>query len=201
MSEDIQALIEKINEDGIKVAQEKALQIENQANLHALGIIKKAEENAEKIIRQAQERIAKDQKRNKALLIQASRDMLLNLRKEINDMLQKVINYQVKQSMPEEAVRNAIVEFIKNENKKHEGQIIVSVNKDDVEALGKTIILKLKENIKKEVVLRPTEDISAGLTISFDSGKSCYDFSDKAVAEYIGNYLKPKLNELLEKAA
>ena len=146
MSEDIQALIEKINEDGIKVAQEKALQIENQANLHALGIIKKAEENAEKIIRQAQERIAKDQERNKALLIQASRDMLLNLRKEINDMLQKVINYQVKQSMPEEAVRNAIVEFIKNENKKHEGQIIVSVNKDDVEALGKTIILKLKEN-------------------------------------------------------
>ncbi len=200
MPEDIQALIEKINADGIKVAQEKALQIESQAKLHALEITKKAKEDAEKIIQQAQERIAKDQERNKALLVQASRDMLLNLRKEINDMLQKVVNYQVKQSIPEEAVKNAIVEFIKNETNKHQGQIIVSVNKDDVEVLGKAIILKLKENMKKEIILKPSEDISAGLIISFDSGKSCYDFSDKAVAEYIGNYLKPKLNELLGKA-
>ncbi len=200
MTEDIQALIEKINEDGIKVAQEKALQIESQAKLHALEITKTAKEDAEKIIGQARERIAKDQERNKVLLIQASRDMLLNLRKEINDMLQKVVNYQVKQSMPEEAVKNAIVEFIKNESKKHEGQVIVSVSKEDVEGLGRVIIPKLKENIKKEVILKSDEDITAGLTISFDSGKSCYDFSDKALAEYIGNYLKPKLQELLAQA-
>ncbi len=201
MSEDVKALIEKINEDGIKVAQEKALQIESQAKLHALEITKKAKEDAEIIMRQAKEAIVKDQERNKALLIQAARDMLLNLRKEMNETLQKILDYQVKQSMHTEAVKNVVVEFIKNESKKHEGQLILSVNKEDVENLGKEIISKLKESIKKEVILKPTEDINAGLTISFDSGKSCYDFSDKAMAEYIGSYLKPKLQELLAQAA
>jgi vacuolar-type H+-ATPase subunit E/Vma4 len=48
--------------------------------------------------------------------------------------------------------------------------------------------------------LRPAEEISGGFTISFDDGKSCYDFTDKALAEYIGIYLKPKLNQILMEA-
>ena len=48
--------------------------------------------------------------------------------------------------------------------------------------------------MEKKIILKPAEEISGGFTISFDNGKSCYDFTDKALAEYIGTYLKPKLN-------
>jgi len=49
-------------------------------------------------------------------------------------------------------------------------------------------------------VLTSGEEISGGFTISFDSGKSCYDFTDKALADYIGTYLKPKLNQILQES-
>ena len=49
-------------------------------------------------------------------------------------------------------------------------------------------------------MLKPAEDILGGFTISFDSGKSQFDFTDQALAEYIGQYLKPKLEEILQAA-
>ncbi|PIW68507.1 MAG: V-type ATP synthase subunit E, partial [Candidatus Omnitrophica bacterium CG12_big_fil_rev_8_21_14_0_65_42_8] len=51
---------------------------------------------------------------------------------------------------------------------------------------------------KKGIVVRASDEISVGFTISFDAGKSQYDFTDKALAEYIGVYLKPKLSEILK---
>jgi vacuolar-type H+-ATPase subunit E/Vma4 len=60
---------------------------------------------------------------------------------------------------------------------------------------------RLREETGKKIIVRPSGDISHGFSISFDSGKSCYDFSDKALAEYIGTYLKPRLNRILGEAA
>ena len=50
------------------------------------------------------------------------------------------------------------------------------------------------------VVCREVQDIRAGFVISYDGGKSQWDFSDKALAEYIGSCLNPKLNVILEEA-
>jgi vacuolar-type H+-ATPase subunit E/Vma4 len=46
--------------------------------------------------------------------------------------------------------------------------------------------------------VQPSEDISSGFIISYDQGKSYFDFSDKALAEYIAGYLKPQLSEILK---
>jgi vacuolar-type H+-ATPase subunit E/Vma4 len=77
---------------------------------------------------------------------------------------------------------------------------MVLVNKEDLESLEKNFLYKLREETKKNIILRPAEEISGGFTISFDNGKSSYDFTDKALAEYIGTYLKPKLNQILQEA-
>ena len=56
---------------------------------------------------------------------------------------------------------------------------------------------KLKGELKKGIELRGQADIQAGFIISFDSGKSHFDFSDKALAQYLGSYVKPKVAEIL----
>ena len=78
--------------------------------------------------------------------------------------------------------------------------ITIFLNKEDLETLEKNFLHKLIEETKKKIILRPAEEISGGFTISFDNGKSCYDFTDKALADYIGTYLKPKLNQILQEA-
>jgi vacuolar-type H+-ATPase subunit E/Vma4 len=60
---------------------------------------------------------------------------------------------------------------------------------------------RLGDEIKKGLTLKPLGEISGGFTISYDGGKSHYDFTDKGIAEYLSACLNPELSAILNKAA
>jgi V/A-type H+/Na+-transporting ATPase subunit E len=200
MAEEIKDLIEKINREGVQAAEEKAREIEGAANKKAAEIIAKATLEAKKIITGANEEAGRVEEKGKTLLSQAGRDMLLALRKEINSMLERVVVAEVRQALSAQALSGILAELIKGYGK-HDGNIEVMLKKEDLDVLETHFLRKLKEGMSQEIVLRPLEEVSGGFAISFDSGKSRFDFTDKALAEYIGAYLKPKLNQILAGAA
>jgi vacuolar-type H+-ATPase subunit E/Vma4 len=201
MTEDIKNLIEKIQEEGVKAAEDKAKQIENEARLYANQIIEKAKKEAEKIISDAKDKVAKMEESGKVSLKQSGRDLLISIRKEIDSMLNKIIKSSIQQSLSPEELSKIIATLIKDYKGKEKENIIVSLKKEDIEKLDKAFLGKLQEEIKKEIVLRPSDDIIGGLIISYDGGKSHFDFTDKTLAEYIGSYIKPKIGEILKEAA
>ncbi len=196
MADDIRNLIEKIQQEGIKVAEGKAQEIESQARRQAEEIIKKAKAEAQKQISDAQEQIARAEETSKVLLKQAGRDLILGLKKEINAILDKVIVSAVQQALSPQELTKILTALIKNYSDK--GEIVVSLSKEDLEKLEKGLLTVLTQEAKKGITLRPSEDIQAGFIISYDAGKSHYDFTDAALAEYIGSLLKPKLKEILQ---
>jgi len=198
MSEDIQGLIEKINQEGVFAAEEKARQIIQQAQRKADSIIAKAQAQAQSLISGAREENLKNQDKVKALLNQAGRDLLLVARGEINAMLMRLITQEVRQALSPDALSKILSSLIQNLSGKHSGEVAVTLNKEDAQKITEHFLSRLKEETKKQIVLKPSEDIHAGFIISFDSGKSQFDFSDKALAEYIGIYLKPKLKDILQ---
>lgn len=197
MPEEIRDLIEKINQEGIKAAEEKAQNIESLAKQKADDILSQARLEAEKIITAAEDRVRREDTAEKALLAQAGRDLLLSLRKEINAMLDRIVVSDIQQALTPERLSGLLSEIVRNYEGGENSDITVFLKKEDREILEKTFFQKLREETNNKIVLKPTEEISGGFTISFDRGKSCYDFSDRALAEYIGVYLKPKLNQLL----
>ena len=198
MAEEIRDLIEKINQEGIRAAEEKAQNIEAEAKQRADDILAQARLEAEEMIAVAKDRIYHEDEKGKTLLAQAGRDLLLSLRKEINTMLGRIVVSDIQRTLTPEALFRLISEVAKNYSVGENSDIMVLLNKEDLETLEKNFLHKLREETKKKIILRPADEISGGFTISFDSGKSCYDFTDKALAEYIGTYLKPKLNEILQ---
>jgi vacuolar-type H+-ATPase subunit H len=60
MVEDIRSLIEKINQDGIRAAEEKARDIEDAARRRADDIIAAAQQESEDLISAAKERIRRE---------------------------------------------------------------------------------------------------------------------------------------------
>lgn len=196
MAEEIKDLIEKIQQEGVKVAQDKAKEIEALARRQAEEIVKKAKAEAEKLVGEAKEQITKTQESTKILLQQAGRDVLLGLRKEINAMLEKLIVSGVRQALTPEELAKILTTLIKNYHGKE--NIAILLKKEDLEKLEKGFLEALKEETKKGIVLGSSEDIQAGFIISYDNGKSYYDFTDEALAEYIGSYLKPRLKEILK---
>jgi V/A-type H+/Na+-transporting ATPase subunit E len=200
MAEEIRDLIEKINQEGIKAAEEKAQNIEAEAKQRADDILAQARLEAEEIIAAAKDRIRREDEKGKILLAQAGRDLLLSLRKEINAMLGRIVVSDIQQVLTPEALFKLLLEVVKNYSAGESSDITVLLNKEDLETLEKNFLHKLREETKKKIILRSAEEISGGFTISFDSGKSCYDVTDKALAEHIGTYLKPKLNQILQEA-
>jgi V/A-type H+-transporting ATPase subunit E len=200
MAEEIRDLIEKINQEGIKAAEEKAQNIEAAAKQRADDILAQARLEAGEMIAVAKDRIRREDEKGKTLLVQAGRDLLLSLRKEINAMLGRIVVSDIHQVLTPEALFKLLSEVVRNFSAKEGSDITVLLNKEDLEILEKIFLLQLREETRKKIILRPAEEISGGFTISFDSGKSCYDFTDKALAEYIGIYLKPKLNKILQEA-
>lgn len=200
MPEELKELIAKIKEEGIMAAEEKAREIENRARAKADEILANANKKAQTLLSEAKTKASQDAQKTKALLDQAGRDLLLSLRKEINAMLERLIISETGSALSAAELHRIIAELIKTRSDKSGEEVIVSLKKGDLEILEKKFLSKLKEETRKNIVLKPSSEIRAGFTISFDGGKSCYDFSDKALAEYIGQYLKPKLNEILKSA-
>ena len=198
MAEDIKSLIEKINQEGVLAAEEKARSIEEEARLKAEQILRETKIEAQKLLNEAEENISKMQEKEKGLIAQAGRDMMLALRQEINAMLEKLIDVEGKNVLTPENMLTVINNVVLSAVSETGGSITVSLNKNDLRMLEDNFMGKLKEEVKKKVVLTSANDIRAGFTISFDAGKSQFDFSDKSLAEYIGNCLKPKLKEIMQ---
>jgi V/A-type H+-transporting ATPase subunit E len=198
MAEDIKDLIEKIQQEGIKAAADKAKEIEGQAKRQAEEIVKKAKAEAEKLISAANEQIAKAQESSQVSLKQAGRDLMLSLKKEISDMLDRLIISSVKEALKPQELIKIIASLIKNYNEKDQENIIIALNKSDLEKLEEGLFSELGREAKKGITLKGQDDILAGFMISFDAGKSHFDFTDRALADYITRHLKPKLKEILE---
>jgi vacuolar-type H+-ATPase subunit E/Vma4 len=198
MAEDIKGLIEKINSEGIQAAQEKARQIQTQAQLKAEQLIKEARVHAQQIIAEAEEEAHRTAEKERVLMKQAGRDFLLLVRSEINAMLDKLVVSEVRHALDPEALSHILGSIMQNIAKHPSQEVVVTLSKEDMHKLNEEFLGKLKEAVKKQVVLRPSEEIRAGFVISFDAGKSQFDFSDKALAEYITVFLKPKLQDIFK---
>jgi V/A-type H+-transporting ATPase subunit E len=200
MAEDVRDLIEKIRKEGIAAAEEKALEIEAHARKNAEEILASARLEAERTLSAAQERIRREEEREKALLVQAGRDLLISLRNEIHAMLERIILLDVKDTLTPDALFRLLSAIISQCRGDETGRIEIELKREDLEVIETSYLSRLKEQTKREIVLRPSDSISGGFVISFDGGRSCFDFSDKSLAEYIGVHLKPKLHAILQES-
>lgn len=198
MAEELKELIEKINEEGIKAAEEKSRAIEEEARLQAKAIIDKARKEASAVIADSRDKSARLEESTKASLKQAARDTLLSLRKEINAMLDNLLASHVHKALGAEEMTKLIVSMVKDYSAKSGEGIIVALKKEDLEKIERSLLGELRSEAKKGITLKTSDDIRGGFRVSYDEGKSYYDFTDQAIADYLGSYLKPRLAGILK---
>jgi len=198
MSEDLKGLIEKIHEEGVKAAEEKSDQIQSEAEKKSRAIVENAEKKARKIVEDARHEVDRIQKSGEMSLKQAGRNTVIALKKEILSILDKLILSETRKKLTPEAVSKAISALVRNYKGNADADIMTSLSKDDLKNLEEGFFRRLEEETGKGITLKVGDDITAGFTISYDKGRSHYDFTDEALAEYIGAYLRPRLRDLLE---
>jgi len=200
MAERLKELLEKINQEGVQAGEEKKREIESNAEGDAKRIIEKAKKEAKKIIEDAELKAKKTAQATEASLRQGARDLILSLKDEIRKILDNIIVAETQEAMSSEDVVDILTRLIEKyiDKKGETSDIKILLKKEDLDKLKKGLMLKLKEKSKLGIEFKSSPNINAGFSISFDKGKSYFDFTDEGLSEALSTYLNPELKKLLK---
>ncbi len=198
MADQIKELIEKINQEGVQAAEAKARQIEQEARAKAESILQKAESQAKKMIEEARDRIESLEVSSRTALQQAGRDLLLSLKQDILAMLERLMGAEVSAALTPEALAAIITVLTKEYGRGQDAGVMVYLNERDKRVLEEAFLNKLKDELKNGIELRAQDDVQSGFIISFDSGRSHFDFTGQSLAQYLGAQVKPRLAEIFK---
>lgn len=202
MSQQVQELIDKIKTEGVESAQKSADEIIAKARKEAAQIVEGAKRDAQQIVSQGEQQVQKFQESARMAVAQAARDTLLSLRKEIERTLKSIIKEEVKSSLSAEQM-GAILEVVVKSAVSQgiiEGDVVIDLNASDTKKLKDGVLARLQKQVKQEIRLHSSGDVTQGFSISFDSGKSSFDFTDQSLADYLSSFLNTQISELVKES-
>ncbi|QSH40629.1 hypothetical protein P0136_12270 [Lentisphaerota bacterium ZTH] len=201
MTEKLQGLLEKIRDEGLKKADDEKQQIISAAENSATDIIKKAKAEAVNIRKKAQEDAENLEQRARTAVSQASRDIILKLKSELQKRLENIIRDTSDAAMTPEFMGQLIKEMaIKFVSASEDGQTLeVLVAAKDRDQLVKLLSGSLAKSFKTEPQVFPDDEIGGGLKVGFKGKDLFFDFTDDAVTDLVCGYVSPRLAEILKK--
>jgi len=201
----VQELINKIKKDGIESASEEAARIKREAEAEAKQLVEAAQKEAAEIISKGKQDAERSEKAGVAALGQASRNLVLAFKGEIQTLLDDLVAAQVGKSYTDDVLKAVIPELIKSWSVKRSGGganslavLLPEASLGKVQAFFKT---KLAAELKKGLELKADRNLTGGFRIAQKDGSAYYDFSADSVAEMLCAYLNPKLAEILKASA
>jgi len=199
MEVQVQELIDKIKNDGIKSANSEASQIKANAEAEAKRIVDFAKKEASDIISKSKQEAEQAEKAGTAALQQASRNLVLAFRDEIQGLLNKIVNENVSANYNADIVKAALPEVLKNWAKSDDISVILP--ESELSKLQAFFADKLKNELGKGIELKSNRKLSHGFNITNKDGSIYYDFSSEAVAGLLSSYLNPKLAGILTESS
>jgi len=201
MTEQVQELINKIKTEGIQEAQSKAQEMEAAAQKKADDIIASAEQKALHLMSDAKAHQERLQEATQKALAQTARDMLLKLRQEICAALSRIADQEVHQALSKDKLADLIEAVIKGYAKGSQSDgIVVLLGEKDYKALKDSLLVQLKKTVKQGVTIKASAHVSAGFTISFDEGRSSYEFTDETLVDFLSRSVNEDVAVLLNEA-
>jgi V/A-type H+-transporting ATPase subunit E len=194
----VQELIDKIKKDGIDAASDEAAKIKMEAETEANSIIEAAKKEADGIITRGKQDAERSEKTGIAALEQASRNLVLVFKEEIQNLLNKLVAEQVVSNYGENVLKDILPEIIKGWAGKGENNLAVILSESELEKIKGFFNEKLINELWKGIELKSSRKLSSGFHISNREGSVYYDFSAEAVAELLSAYLNPRLAEILK---
>ena len=197
----VQELLEKIKRDGIESAEAEAGKILANAESRRAAIVAAAEKEAKALLDRAKSDAERSEEAGKATLVQASRDLILAFKGEVEKLLADIVKAEVDTAFDAEAVKKALPAILEAWSKDGRDELSVLLPEKDLKALEAYFKDRLGAALKKGLELRPLKDTKSGFRIVEKGGAAYYDFSAAAVADMLSAYLNARLAAIVAEAA
>jgi V/A-type H+-transporting ATPase subunit E len=195
----LQELIDKIKKEGLDSAAEEAAVLKTEAGAEARRILELARKEADAIRAKAKEDAERAEKAGIAAVGQASRNVILSFKAEIQALLDKIVVRETAAALNGEVLKAALPDILKGWVGKDSLDLILG--EAQLKSLSVYFREKLAADLKKGLELKSDRNMVAGFRIAGRDGSAFYDFSAESVAKLLSAYLNPKLAETLQASA
>ena len=199
MAQDLQSLLDKIKQEGLDKAAVQEKEIIAAAEKKSAEIIALAKQEAAQIIKNAESESENLKKRAESAVVQASRDIILTLKNEIQGRLNKIFADSTAQAFSADYMAKIIAELCDDFAKSPDTKLTVVSAVKDVDALKSALLGALKESFRDRCEVFPDKELAGGFKVNFSGSDIFYDFSDEAVCALLSEYAGPVVGELLKK--
>ncbi|MCL2243028.1 MAG: V-type ATP synthase subunit E [Treponema sp.] len=197
----VQELIDKIKKDGIETASQEAARIKTDADAEAHRIIEAAKKEADDIVALGKQDAERFEKAGIAALEQASRNLILAFKDEVQVLLNKIVELRVAENYNGDVLKAALPQLLKSWSEKSGDNLAVILPENELSRIQAFFNENLANEFLKGVELKSNRKLSSGFHISNKEGSVYYDFSSEAVAGLLSAFLNPKLAEIMKNSA
>lgn len=190
-------LIQSIKKDGLEAAEQQKKDIIAEAESEARRIIERAQKEADEKTAAAEAKIRKFEESGKASLQQAGRDLILNLKKKIEEIFSRILISAVDENLTAETV-GALIPSVIAASGENPDRLKAVVSGKDAEAVTAFLKKSLAKEISAGLEIAVSPGSPAGFRVEIKDGSAYYDFSDEKIAQMLSVYLNPKIAELLD---
>lgn len=203
MAEDLQGLLNRLQQEGVRKAESERDRIVGAAREEAERLVSAAKAEAERLLAASREESDRYRKAGEENLRQAARDLLIATEKELARALDNAARACLQEAMTGEEMAR-LVESMVSAYASRGGAVSkleVLLPAEHLALVESRLRGKLGAQLKDGLVLRPVAGGGAGLKLALNGESVFHDLSIEALVDLLGAYLNPRYLEVLRQAA
>ncbi len=198
MAVELQGLLNRLQEEGVKKADQEKDVIIEKAKEEAEIIIKNAKKEAEAIVKNAKKEEGDIQLKAKAAVSQASRDIIIGLQTSLQERLGRLVKQSSQEAMNAEFMQKIILSMVEKYANQDAPAIEVMVANKDLEEMTKLLTQSLIEDLKVNCEVVAGNDIAAGLKVGFNGSDLFLDCTEDSITSLVASYIGPRLADMIK---
>ena len=199
MAEELQALLDRIQSDGVGRANEMADAIVSKAEKTAAAKIAEAERRCAEMRKEAEADAEVFRHRSEQAVKQAARDVVIDVGQSVQQTLERVLLKNVDDALDGDFLQKLLAQIVSAATSAEDAQggIEVRVAPEQAEKLSAYARGKLAEAVRGGLAIAPDRDVRAGMRVMLAGGRVEHDFTDTAIMEAMSRILRPALAKLI----
>lgn len=215
ISHGVDALIDKLRNDGVAAGQAEAEKLRAEAKAEAARIVAEAKREAEELKKKARTETDNYRAAGEEALNTAMRDAVLTMKAGLTDRFKADVERLVTKEMSDpELLRQMILEVVgrAGAGANLDGKVSVILparvatqedikqNADDIQSgkLTKYVLGLTAKMLRENVELHAADDVQEGIRVRAEDQGVVLDLTDKAVASLLMEHLQPRFRAVLE---
>ncbi len=202
MAAELQHLIERIQREAVDTADQQAAKLLAEAREKAAALVRDAEAAAKAKLAKAEEEAAQFAVRSEQTIKQAARDLLLTIGQSVERVVGGLALQAAGEALTPEVVQQLLVRVVEARVQAgSDAAMTVLLSPDDQAQILAFIQQRYRQLLEKGLALEGDGRVLKGFEVVLEGGRIRHHFTAEAIAEALGQLLRPKLAVIVGAAA